>query len=143
VLVREGPTAGPDVQVVAETALLDAVVREAVQAAVRLARSAVSWSCATAQDRAVLTLLADAPPGTGSPSAPADLGLAVARRLAVLLGGSLSSVHRPDGALHLVLELPGAARPRARRGRLTCPSSTSRTTPPTCGWSSGWWSADL
>ena len=105
--VREDPTPGPDVLISADPDLLDAVVREAVQAAVRRARSTVSWSCVPGQGRAVLTLVADGPPAHGA-SAPTDLGLAVARRLAGLLEGSLSTVPRPDGEPVLVLELPGA-----------------------------------
>ena len=117
--VREDPASGPDVLVCADQDLLDAVVREAVQAAVRRARSTLSWSCATAQGRAVLVLVADAPPAPGAATPPTDLGLAVARRLAGLLGGSLSTVPGPDGERTLVLDLPGDGARTERRPAAT------------------------
>ena len=118
VAVREEPAPGPAVLVAADADLLDAVVREAVQAAVRRAGSTVSWSCTSEQGRAVLALVADAPSAPASPLAPApptDLGLAVARRLAGLLEGSLSTPSRPDGGRAVVLDLPGAAHAAERR----------------------------
>jgi len=115
VAVVEDPAPGPDALVAADPDLLDAVVREAVQAALRRARSTLSWSCTARQGRAVLTFVADAPPTPGLPAPPTDLGLAVARRLAGLLGGSLSTAPGPDGDRTLLLDLPGDG-PRVESG---------------------------
>jgi CheY-like chemotaxis protein len=113
--VREDPASGPEVLVSADQDLLEAVVREAVQAGVRRTVSTLSWSCASEQGRAVLTLVADAPPGPGLAALPTELGLAVARRLAGLLGGSLSVAPGPGGERTLVLDLPGGGSGTVRR----------------------------
>ncbi len=107
--VREDPTPGPGVLTAVDPDLLTAAVQELLQVAVRRARSTVAWSCASGQGRAVLTLVADVAPVPGPPAPPTDLGLALARRLAGLLGASVSTLPRPDGEWHLVLDLPGAA----------------------------------
>ena len=122
VAVQEDPAPGPEVLVPADPDLLDAVVREVVQAALRRARTTLSWSCTSRQGRALLTLVADAPPAPALPAPPTDLGLAVARRLAGLLGGSLSTAPGPDGERTLVLDLPGDG---SRTGSPAAPADLS------------------
>jgi hypothetical protein len=136
--VREDPASGPEVLVSADQDLLDAVVLEAVQAGVRRTGSTLSWSCASEQGRAVLTLVADAPPGRVSP-----------RRRRSSAWPSHGGWPRCSAAACPWLRAPAASAPScstcraagrrpsaAHLRRPTCRCCTSRTTRPTSGSSS-------
>jgi signal transduction histidine kinase len=108
---RSRPGAGQPV-VHADPALLHDAVSEVLAAAVRRARTEVVWSCTAERDRVLLTVVDD---GSTAPSATAsaahlDLGLAVARRVAALLGGALTAGRDHDGRFVVVLDLPASPR---------------------------------